>query len=62
MCNSRRYIEFNEYNNQMKRIAYTKPTTEVVKLQQTQMLMTSGDSSVGAERSSYGTAITDDWD
>lgn len=46
----------------MKRTTYTKPTTEVVKLQHTQMLMTSGDSSVGVERSSYGTAITGDWE
>ncbi len=39
----------------MKTKVYQKPTTKVVKLQHTQMLMVSGEG-VGAQRSSYGAA------
>ena len=42
----------------MKRKEYRKPTTQVVKLQQTQMLAESG---VEAGRSSYGTAQEATW-
>ena len=42
----------------MKRKDYQKPTMNIVKLQQTQMLMTS---CVEATRDSYGTAQEDDW-
>ena len=41
----------------MKRKDYKKPAMQVVKLQQQGMLMESG---VGASRSSYGTASTED--
>ena len=41
----------------MKRKDYTKPTMKVVMLRHAGMLMTSG---VGAMRSGYGTASTDD--
>ena len=41
----------------MNKKDYQRPTTKVVKLQHAGMLMTSG---VGAMRSGYGTASTDD--
>ena len=43
----------------MKTKVYQKPTMKVVKLQHTQMLMTSG---VNAMRSGYGTADEQTWD
>ena len=42
----------------MKRKDYRKPMMKVVKLQHTQMLMTSG---VESSRSSYGTAVEESW-
>ena len=42
----------------MKTKVYQKPTMKVVKLQHTQMLMTSG---TKAMRSDYGTAVEDTW-
>ena len=46
----------------MKRKDYQKPTMQVVKLQQqTQLLQASAQSAVTASRSSYGTAIEENW-
>ena len=42
----------------MKKKSYLEPTMKVVKLQHTQMLMTSG---VEASRSGYGTANEQTW-
>lgn len=42
----------------MKKKLYEKPTMKVVKLQHTQMLMTSG---VQSMRSGYGEAQEDEW-
>ena len=43
----------------MKRKDYQKPTMNIVKLQQMQMLMTS--SGVEANRSGYGEAVEQEW-
>ena len=45
----------------MNKKDYLKPTTRVVKLQHTGMLMASGEG-MQAQRNSYGKAVEDDWE